>query len=84
MLAMELGQMLFHLYDMFLMNLNYFLECVLPNILGTQICEPNVDIKHNCFQVKMWSVMYIPHTAECSCFTDCKIAADSFGGSFRI
>lgn len=63
---------------MFLMNLNYFLGYILPVKYFRQTeFEPNVYIKHNCLQVKMWSVNSIFHNAEYPCFMDCTIAADS-------
>lgn len=68
------------------MNLNYFLECVLPvkYFRHTEL-EPNIYTKHNCLQVKMWSANYISHNADYTCFIDCKIAADSFEAfKFRI
>lgn len=61
------------------MNLNNFLECVLPVKYFRQTeFEANVCIKHNYLQVKMWSVNYIFCKAEYPCFIDCKIAAESF------
>lgn len=67
------------------MNLNYFLECFLPVRYFRQTeFEPNIFIKHDCLQVKMWSVNYIFHNAEYPCFIDCKIAANSFEAQFRI
>lgn len=60
------------------MNLNYFLECVLPvKYFRHTEFEPNVYTKHNCLQVKMWSVNYVSRNAECTCFIDRRIAAVS-------
>lgn len=73
------------LCNTFLMNLNYFLACVLPvRYFRHTKFEPNVYIKHSCLQVKVWSVNYIFHSAEYPCFIDCKITGDSFKASFRI